>query len=231
MGKPNFTEPASDGMPGVTVTNDVPTGIEYAGSEADLLAAGLIEPGWLDGLGSYRRQIARVPGKGWEIIGEGKGNRVNNGYKEAGAYSVSRRRDGLFAVFVYRGPAECRALQAAYKAERDAEYDAWRAEQRAEQEKQAWQHAKTAHSDDHLQADYVRNLIRKAEEIAGLVSGELVYQDTPRIGFGPAEVERSKAIITELVGMLKRAKPVILDRQRENNVYSLDGRAYNHLKA
>ena len=225
--------PAHKLPPGITVTGEATTGVEYVGSESALLAAKLSELGWLQGLGGHCRQIARLPNGGWQIVGEGKGNRLTNAHKEAGAYSVSPRRDGLFTLFVYRHPAEYRALYAAGKAARDAEYAAWREEERAAAEKRIWQRGKAVHQGDaatNALHDYSRAIAERIHALRDLIAGQAYYDGLPRIGYAPGEAARARALLGELTALLQHANPVILDRQRENNVYRLDGSAYIALR-
>lgn len=113
---------------GVPIGRDFCTGTKYIGTEEALVGSGLIQCAWLANLGGWRRQIARLPDGGFQIVGEGKGNRLTNQHKENGAFSVSRNRDGTFTVFAYHRPEEYRQRAAQAEAQ-------WRAKLEAEQER------------------------------------------------------------------------------------------------
>lgn len=214
------------------VSEEWGTGVKHIGSAAALVAAGLVEPGWLDGLAGHRRQIARQANGGWEIVGSGKGNRLTNAHKEAGAFSVGRRLDGRLELFAYFPPAVARERKAAAQARYQEERAAREEVERTAGEQATWLRAKAVHQGD-AAANALRNyshaIAARVHELQDLIVGQAYFEGFPRIGY-PSEATRAKAMLGELAARLKQASPKILDRQRDTNVFRLDGSAYAGIK-
>ncbi|MDD5177376.1 MAG: hypothetical protein PHQ05_13240 [Sterolibacterium sp.] len=94
--------------------SEMPSRVSYRGTQTALLAAGIVLPEWLEGLGRYARYIALNPEGGFLIIGEGRGRHISNAHRELGAVSIKQYPNGMMCVDKFRTAHEERLQLAKY---------------------------------------------------------------------------------------------------------------------
>lgn len=222
---------ASELPTGVQIGSNRPTGVEYFGTEQALIDAKILEPAWVDALGGFSRQIARLPDGGYQVIGEGVGNRLRKEHKERGAFSVSRNRDGTISVFVFRTPEEYKKEKALYDTQRESEYIAYIEAQRLAKEKETWQLAKEAHEQSDFPKRWKDGVLYHIEHAEKLIEGKMVFTDFPEVGIAESDVLEAKRIIADLKHLLARVTPAIKNKVRvQSNVFSLNSAAFRNMK-
>ncbi len=90
----------------IEVTASNQAAVEYLGADVDLIDAEIIEADWLVGLGRHARQLVKLPDGGFQVIGEGKGNRITYAHRRNGAFSIKRLTSGMLVVVAYRKPED-----------------------------------------------------------------------------------------------------------------------------
>lgn len=215
----------------VQIGRNVPTGIEYIATEQALIVAKILEPAWSAGLGGFTRQIARLPDGGFQVIGEGKGQRLTKEHKEFGAFSVSRNKDGTISVFAFRTHAEYKKEKALFDARRESEYEAWKAERQLDKEKETWQRAKEAASQSDFPRRWKNGVLHHIDQAERLIDGRLVFTDFPDVGLAEKDAESAKRIIAELKNLLSWVTPAIKNKvQTRSNVFSLNEAAFRNMR-
>ncbi|MBI2278311.1 MAG: hypothetical protein HYU74_13250 [Dechloromonas sp.] len=217
--------------PGIMIGRNDTKGIEYIGTDQALVEAGILQPAWLTNLGGMCRQIVRLPNGGFQIVGEGKGNRLTNQHKESGAFSVSRKRDGTFAVFAHHHPDEYRRRKAEEDAKYEAEWEVERAKLQAMQEKETWRLAKKVHGGEDWPERWRNGVLYHVEQAEQLIVGRLVFTDFPDVRLTDDDIAQAKAAIAELRKVLASSRPRVRDRVQVSNVVSLDEYAYRNMKS
>lgn len=216
---------------GVQVRRNDPTGIEYFGPEQALLDAKILEPAWITGLAGHSRQIARLPDGGFQVVGEGKGNRLTKEHKESGAFSVSRNKDGTISVFAFRTHAEYKKEKSLVDARRESEYEARREAERLASEKETWQHAKEVREKPDFLERWKNGVLYHLEQAEKLIEGKLVFTDFPDIGMSEGDILEAKRIVADLKNLLARATPAIKNKVSvQSNVFSLNDAAFRNMR-
>lgn len=216
--------------PGVSIGREDRAGIEYIGSEKALIDGGYARPEWFSGLLGYRRMIAKTPSGEFRVVGDGKGNRLNNQHKENGAYSIGRNRDGSYSVFAYHHPDEYRRRKAIEDAKRKAEYEARKAELSAKEQQAVWLQAKEAHAARDFPERWKNGVLYHLEQFEKLVTGRMVFTDFPDVGLSADEIAGVSTAAAELRRVLQNCRPIIKDRVEVSNVVSLNAYAYRNMK-
>ena len=216
--------------PGIRIGRNVPSGVEYIGSEKALIDGGYAEAEWFENLGAAARPIARIPGGGFMIAGEGKGNHLNKEHKINGAFTVSRNRDGSLSVFTYRSPDEYRRRKALDDAEREARYAAEEAAMAENYQKETWLLAKEARIEGDYPKRWKDGVLYHLKEVEDFISGRMVFTDFPDVGLTAKDVAEGSAAAAELRRILERSCPSIKDRVQVSNVVSLKAYAYRNMK-
>lgn len=204
--------------PGVSILGEYSSGIRYAGTERDLIAGGILKPEWIDGLGKNSRLIALSSDGGFQIVGEGKGNRLTHQHRDRGAYSAKRLPDGNIILFKYRTRAEEMAIRLV-----DQE------QQKNDAQQKTWQLAKRAHSQPDLPERWKNGVLHHVEQAEKLIEGKLVFTDFPDIGIQPRDVEAAKKAIAALRNVLLCAEPRVKNKVQQSNVVSLREAAFRYM--
>lgn len=114
---------------GVFINRECDSQIQYSGTEAAMLAAGLIQAEWLEGLSTYTRSIVLAPDSGFLILREGKGNCITNAHRDAGAITIKRLKGGELQVSKYRTCGEKKPVKMHgtpnIKKNRSRKYGSW----------------------------------------------------------------------------------------------------------
>lgn len=216
---------------GVQIGRKGPTGIEYFGTEQALTDAKLLEAAWIDGLAGHARQIARLPDGGFQIVGEGKGQRLTKEHKELGAFSVSRNKDGTISVFAFRNHAEYKNEKSVADAKRESEYIAWIEAERLANKKETWKRAKEVCEQSDFPKRWKDGVLYHLEQAEKLIEGKLVFTDFPDIGISEGEILEAKRIVADLKNVLARATPAIKNKVNvRSNVFSLNDAAFRNMK-
>lgn len=226
------TDPSApeDIAPGVSIGREDISGIEYIGSEKALIDGGYARPEWFAGLLRYRRTIVKTPSGEFRVIGEGKGNRLNNQHKENGAYSIGRNRDGSYSVFAYHHPDEYQRRKAIEHAKWKAKHEAREAEHAAKEQLESWLQAKEAHATGDYPNRWRNGVLYHLEQIEMLVTGRAVFTDFPDVGLPADEIATVSAAAAELRYALQSCNPKIKDRVQVSNVVSINAHAYRNMK-
>lgn len=204
---------------GVSIISEWDSQIQYSGTEAAMLAAGLIRAEWLEGLSTYTRSIVLAPDSGFLILRKGKGNCITNAHRDAGAITIKRLKGGGLQVSKYRTCGEKKACE-----------DARNAKYKEEQEQKIWKLAKLARERDYL-ADWKTNVIRSVGEIEKLAKGTLVYTGFPEIKFCAYSMEKIQKAVEQLTLVIEQATPHTTDVEvKNNNVIGIRGEAYRHFQ-
>lgn len=202
---------------GVFINRECDSQIQYSGTEAAMLAAGLIQAEWLEGLSTYTRSIVLAPDSGFLILREGKGNCITNAHRDAGAITIKRLKGGELQVSKYRTCGEKKACE-----------DARNAKYKEEQEQKIWKLAKLARERDYL-AEWKTNVIRSVGDIEKLAKGTLVYTGFPEIKFSACSMEKIQKAIGQLTSVIEQATPYITDVEvKKSNIIGIRGEAYRH---
>lgn len=216
--------------PGVNIGREDISGIEYIGSEKALIDGGYARPEWFSGLLGYRRLIAKTPSGEFRVIGEGKGNRLNNQHKENGAYSIGRNRDGSYSVFAYHHPDEYRRRKALEDAQWQVKFEAMKAERDAKEQRESWLLAKEAHAAGDFPERWKNGVLYHLDQLEKLVTGRMIFTDFPDVGLSADQLAGASAAAAELRRVLQNCRPIIKDRVEVSNVVSLNAYAYRNMK-
>ncbi|MDR1888350.1 MAG: hypothetical protein LBQ81_03060 [Zoogloeaceae bacterium] len=207
----------------ISVISDCDGEIEYRGTEHDLLAAGLIFPGWVDGLGERARQIVVKPGGGFTVVGEGSGNRLSYAFRQQGIFSVKRCLGLEISVIKHRTGDEERARRKRKADERARAYREWE----IKYQQQAWAEAKKARAVDNNFAEQWKVLVLlDLEKISRIIYGGWGFDGRPRIKISQNERDAARILLTELKRIIDATNPRIDDveeRLAESNVIRLRG--------
>ncbi|UCV09147.1 hypothetical protein [Dechloromonas denitrificans] len=204
---------------GVSIRRDHPWLIEYTGTEQALIAAGLLKPEAIEGLGRFTRQFTLSPNGSLSIIGEGKGNRISYRHRDLGAYAVKRLFDGNISLSKYRTRLDEMAINHANRE---------RLKKEAQQE--TWQLAKQAHSQPDFPERWKNGVLHFVEQAENVIDGKAVFTDFPDIGLKPGDIQAAKQAIATLRNVLQSATPAIKDKIQQSNIVSLREAAFRYMK-
>jgi hypothetical protein len=206
----------ADLPPGISILREWGGSILYVGSENAFLAAGIISPEWINGLGRFTRQIAINPSGGFVILGEGKVKRITYKHREHGAFTIKRNYDDIITVTRYRTIAEQRAFE-------KAQADKWESERRQE----AWKKAKEERNRD-FPEEWRHSLLCKLDIVLELITGERVFDGFPQIKVSQREQEAARTEVDKLKSIIQTMKPkkdYVEEREPESNVIMLRQRS------
>lgn len=216
---------------GIQIRRNDPAGIEYFGPERALIDAKILDPAWITGLAGHARQIAKLPDGGFQVVGEGKGNRLTKEHKEFGAFSVSRNKDGTLSVFAFRTHAEYKKEKSIVDAKRESEYLARIEAERLTNKKVTWQRAKEAREQSDFPKRWKDGVVYHLEQAEKLIEGKIVFTDFPDIGLSEGDTLEAKRIVADLKNLLAKATPTIKNKvNTQNNVFFLNDAAFRNMR-
>lgn len=201
---------------GVAIADESSSQVAYRGSESALLAAGIIQAEWIEGLGRLSRQIAINPSGGFSILGEGKGARITHAHRQHGAFTVKRLADGDIVARKYRTIAEEREREAAMIEEMGRE-----------RERADWNQAKAARIGQDYPSQWKSAVISHFEVAIELLEGKRLFQGFPEIKLSSPDLEKVQRAAVQLRAAIEETAPRLNDLQPDgSNVIRLHGRAY-----
>lgn len=116
-------------------------------------------------------------------------------------------------------------------AKREAEYEAWRAGKRLDEEKETWQRAKEAHEQSDFPKRWKDGVLYHIEQAEKLIENKLVFTDFPEIGIAESDVLGAKRIIADLKNLLAWATPAIKNKVHvQSNVFSLNSATFRNMR-
>lgn len=207
----------TDLPPGVSVQREYATRVEYVGSEKALLAAGLIDPAWIAGLGRFTRSIVIEADGAFAMLGEGKGNRVQHVHRKHGAYCVKRLLDeGMLMVAKYRTVEDERAFNQAQQEKREQECA-----------RNTWECAKEARIENDFPGRWKNGVLHHVQQLSDFLDGRLVFEGFPALRLDPEAVRAAKEVAAMLARRISGLTPMLDDMKVErSNVIRLNDRAY-----
>lgn len=201
---------------GVEIVRECDTCVDYVGTEDALVAAGLIQPAWAQGLSHHSRQIVLSPDGGFTVVAEGKGNHITHAHRNLGAYRIKRLQDGRLRVGKCRTVAE----QNAYDEERRKRLE-------REQAKNAWGMAAEARLNADYPARWKSGVLRHVQQISEFLDGKLVFEGFPDIRLDSNSISVAKEMVGVLERQIKALSPRVDDTRVEaGNVVFLREQAY-----
>ena len=134
--------------------------VTYMGTDAALLAAGLLRPEWVEILGkrSVSISIALTEDGGFLVTGEGRGRHCTDEQRKRGAFLIRRICDGVMRVSKLRTREKMAAAHKKRLAKRDAELAEWEAVRKQRQQSQVDSRGSDDDSYEATVCDQRRNL-------------------------------------------------------------------------
>lgn len=174
----------------------------FKGSEAALVASGLVQSEWLPGKPGNNKTSNVV------VFEDGK-TRVLVGMGRSTGDHISIKRLAKDRYEVYKDYSE--------------------AEIESRNLKEAWKLAKLARERDYL-AEWKTNVIALTNNIEELAEGKRVFTGYPEIKLSSYSLEKVRNAIANLTLAIEEAKPYSADIEAKSNVISIRGEAYRHFQ-
>ena len=202
--------------------------VNFIGTQAALIKAGLLKLEWIEGLGSLQREIVLDAHGNFTVVGEGKGCRICLAHRQHGAYTIKRAANGCFRVCKFRTPIE-----------QDAYHERWAQECRARMEQHArvrmeqlaWSVASVATKESYEERWKVQ-ILHAIGELEELLSGSRIYRGFPEVTLQGSDLNTARETCAMLRQTVNASKPRLrlTEKAEHNNVIQLRSRSFRSMR-
>lgn len=183
------------------------------GTAEALEAFGVIHPEWLPGRpgnGRTRQTVVFSP-DGRIVLGSWKG-----GEPTLPHIAIQKEGERKFSVYMPFNSEE--------RAARD-EYC------RQQEERRTWETAKSIRQDRDYIGDWQKGILKRIDELEGLIDGSRCFTGFPDIGLRVREQKPILSALADAKAWVKCCTPQLKDAIRKDNVYSLNGETYRGIQS